>query len=104
MAETYEDIHPVEIAAHTLLSGPLDSLNENFELLSQSQLILLTRLRIIEERLQSFKLLAIDGILDDKDVSRDIQKIKELRKRILTVNKTLTKVNGRLQKVEQKHK
>lgn len=98
------EIHPVELTAHTLLSAPLNSLNDYFELLSQSQLILLTRLQVIEDRLKSFKTIVVENhnIVDDKDVTTDLQRIKQLRKRLVAVQKVLSKVNSRLDKIEER--
>ncbi len=49
------DLHPVELAAHALLSAPLDHLNDNFGQLHQLQVILHARLRLIEKRLEALQ-------------------------------------------------
>lgn len=54
-SDIHQELHQIELTAHTLLSGSFDNLNENFESLSQSQLILLTRLKVIESKLQEFQ-------------------------------------------------
>lgn len=97
-----DDLHPIELTAHTLLSGSLDNLNDNFEILNQSQLILLTRLKFIEERLLSFKNVALDQSgIDDKEVVKNFDKIKELQKRLTGVGKVLEKVEERVERIEQ---
>lgn len=97
-----DDLHPIELTAHTLLSGSLDNLNDNFEILNQSQLILLTRLKFIEERLLSFKNVALDQSgIDDKEVLKNFNKIKELQKRLTGVGKVLEKVEERVERIEK---
>lgn len=49
------DLHPVELAAHALLTAPLDHLNDNFGQLHQLQVILHARLRLIEKRLEALQ-------------------------------------------------
>lgn len=95
-----DDLHPIELTAHTLLSGSLDNLNENFEVLNQSQLILLTRLKFIEERLLSFKKVAVEeSAIDDKQVANNFTKIKDLQKRLNAVAKTMEKVEERVGRI-----
>ncbi|CUM62802.1 uncharacterized protein PRCAT00000360001 [Priceomyces carsonii] len=98
------DLHPMELMAHSVLSGPLDGLNESFEQLSQSQLILLTRLRLIEERLTSFKKSVTDegNMLDDKEVASNIDRIKDLTKRAGISFKTLSEIEKRVERMNQK--
>ncbi|KAG7664277.1 uncharacterized protein J8A68_002192 [[Candida] subhashii] len=97
-----EDLHPIELAAHTLLSGSLDNLNENFESLNQSQIVLLARLRIIENKLLEFKETVDKNQIDDKTLSESFTKIKELRKRLESCIKTLEKVEHRVERIEQR--
>lgn len=98
--DSINDLHPVELAAHSLLSGPLDSLNDNFELLSQSQVILLTRLRIIEDRLTNFKELVDANIIDEKQFLQQTSKVKELSKRLSHILRQLDKIDSRLDKLK----
>lgn len=95
------DLHPIELTAHTLLSGSLDNLHENFELLNQSQYILLTRLRLIEERLSSIKTVFVDSEnhVDEKEVQNTFNKLKELRKSLHSSLKTLAQVNNRVERM-----
>ncbi|ODV78753.1 uncharacterized protein CANTADRAFT_37594, partial [Suhomyces tanzawaensis NRRL Y-17324] len=92
------EVHPIEHTAHSLLSGPLDSLNENFEHLNQSQLILLTRLRIIERRLESFQAVVI-GSVDEKQIASDLARVSELKRRVLGVAKMMKKVEQRVERI-----
>lgn len=98
--DSINDLHPVELAAHSLLSGPLDSLNDNFELLSQSQVILLTRLKIIEDRLNNFKELVDANIIDEKQFLQQTSKVKELSKRLSHILRQLDKIDSRLDKLK----
>ncbi|ABN64895.2 predicted protein [Scheffersomyces stipitis CBS 6054] len=102
--EEPNDLHPLEVTAHTLLSGPLDNLNENFEQLDQSQLILLTRLKIIEDRLLSFQRVVLEdqNIVDDKELTSHFNRVKELRRSLLASMKTLGKVETRIEKMNEK--
>ncbi|WLF81041.1 hypothetical protein PVL30_004835 [Lodderomyces elongisporus] len=98
--DSINDLHPVELAAHSLLSGPLDSLNDNFESLSQSQVILLTRLKIIEDRLNNFKELVDANIIDEKQFLQQTSKVKELSKRLSHILRQLDKIDSRLDKLK----
>lgn len=100
-SDIYQELHQIELTAHTLLSGSFDNLNENFESLSQSQLILLTRLKVIESKLQEFQKFADEGFINEKDLSDQFHKIKELRKRLDTCLKTLDKIEKRVDNLEQ---
>ncbi|KAK6199976.1 uncharacterized protein RJT21DRAFT_114419 [Scheffersomyces amazonensis] len=97
------DLHPIEEIAHSLLSGSLDNLNENFELLDQSQLILLTRLKIIEERLQGYQKIAFeDSKIREEELVTYMNKIKDLEKRLQVTLKTMTKIDDRIAKMENR--
>lgn len=100
----FNELHPIELTAHTILSGSLDHLHDDFELLSQSQYILLTRLKLIEDRLKSFEKVAIedDNMTKDKEVLETFNKIRELKRRLNTSMKTLHKVETRVEKMNHK--
>lgn len=93
------DFHPIELTAHFLLSGAIDSLQENFELLHQSQKILLTRLNHIDDRLRK-----LDTQLDeyDFDLSPVYARIKELKKVLKTCELSLRKDNQIVDQIENK--
>lgn len=96
------DLHPVELAAHALLSTPLDNLHDNFQLLNQLQLILYTRLQLIERRL-----LALEGVISvdsGANVKTLLERIHGVKKRLQKTLKTMNKVNLRLERVEEKVK
>lgn len=97
-------LHPIELTAHSILNAPLDHLNEDFELLGQSQYILLTRLRLIEERLKSFKKVVIDdgNMTSEKEISETFNKIRELKKRLGVTVKSLDKVEARVERMNKK--
>lgn len=98
MAEEDIDFHPIELTAHSLLSGSLDNLHENFVLLHQSQHILLTRLRLIEDRLKEIHTeLAVSG----KDVTQVQARIRAVRKKLADVAKILVKVDRRVGQLEK---
>lgn len=97
----HQELHQVELTAHTLLSGSFDNLNENFESLSLSQLILLTRLKVIESKLNEFQKFVDHGFINEKELSDQFHKIKELRKRLDTCIKTLDKAEKRLDNLDQ---
>lgn len=102
--QTVNDLHPIELTAHALLNGPLENLHENFELLTQSQYILLTRLKLIENRLTSFeKAFCEEGLfVNDRDVQNSFSRIKELRKLLLKSLKTLSKISDRVNDMSTK--
>lgn len=97
-------LHPIELTAHSILNAPLDHLYEDFELLGQSQYILLTRLRLIEDRLKSFKKVVIDdgNMTSEKEISETFNKIRELKKRLSVTVKSLDKVETRVEKMNKK--
>lgn len=99
-----EGHHPIELIAHSILGGPLDRLQEDFELLGLSQYILLNRIRLIEERLESLKTVMFEeeNTLDEKEVLEGIEKVKQIRKRLYSTLKTLDKVEKRVEFVAQK--
>ncbi|KAK6462558.1 hypothetical protein DFJ63DRAFT_162199 [Scheffersomyces coipomensis] len=95
------DLHPIEEVAHTLLSGSLDNLDDNFESLDQSQLILLTRLKVIEDRLLTFKKIAFeDGVINDDELTNYVNKIKDLQKRLSVTSKALSRIENRIDKMD----
>lgn len=93
------EIHPVELIAHSLLSGSLDNLSENFEQLNQSQLILLTRLNIIEQRLLQFKEIKNDEV-NEETLTQYLSQIKSLKKRLTTTITRLDKIDQRIDKMD----
>ncbi|CCE72538.1 Piso0_000120 [Millerozyma farinosa CBS 7064] len=99
-----EGHHPIELIAHSILGGPLDRLQEDFESLGSSQYILLNRIRLIEERLESLKTVMFEeeNTLDEKEVLEGIEKVKQIRKRLYSTLKTLDKVEKRVEFVAQK--
>ncbi|EGW31126.1 uncharacterized protein SPAPADRAFT_156849 [Spathaspora passalidarum NRRL Y-27907] len=97
-----EGLHAIELAAHTLLSGSLDNLNENFDSLNQSQVIILTRLKIIEKRLSDYKQILEDNNINERELSDRFTKIKELRKRLDVCIKTLERVEQRVDRMNTK--
>lgn len=88
------DLHPIELIAHSVLSGPLDSLNENFELLHKSQVVLLTRLKLIEQKLEQFQ--QIHGTIDNKPITDTIGRIKGIKKRLQEVERRLDSIDKRV--------
>lgn len=82
----------------------MDRLQEDFELLGQSQYILLNRIRLIEERLESLKTVMFEeeSTLDEKEVLEGIEKVKQIRKRLCSMLKTLDKVEKRVDSVVRK--
>lgn len=94
------DLHLIEVIAHSLLSGGLDNLNDNFESLSKSQLILLTRLDLIEAHLTQLSHQVDATAIPDARVNLLLTRIKAIRKRIKLASKTLAKVEKRLDKLD----
>lgn len=88
------DLHPIEIIAHSILNGPLENLNENFNLLHKSQVILLTRLKLIEDRLQEFQ--KMSASLGERDVSQAINRVQIIRKRLESIDKKLDDIDSRV--------
>ncbi|CCE73101.1 Piso0_000120 [Millerozyma farinosa CBS 7064] len=99
-----EGHHHIELIAHSILGGPLDRLQEDFESLGSSQYILLNRIRLIEERLESLKTVMFEeeNTLDEKEVLEGIEKVKQIRKRLCSSLKTLDKVEKRVEFIAQK--
>ncbi|KAG5420290.1 hypothetical protein I9W82_002170 [Candida metapsilosis] len=98
---TINDLHPIELAAHSLLTGPLDTLSENFESLNQSQIILLTRLRVIETRLNTFRQLVESNDLNEKDLMAQLNKIRELSDRLTRSLKLLDAIDSRISRMNE---
>lgn len=99
------DLHPIELTAHTLLSSSLDHLNENFKQLNQSQIILFTRLRLIEKRLKGFQAAVSNSNETEEEgdeiVSEILIKIKAIKKKLLSSVKTLKKVDARVGRMDE---
>ncbi|KAI5969772.1 hypothetical protein CANMA_001234 [Candida margitis] len=95
------DLHPIELAAHSLLTGPLDTLGDNFESLNQSQIILLTRLRVMESRLKNFKQLVESNDIGEKHLVSQFTKIKELSDRLSKSLKQLDKIDSRVSRMNE---
>ncbi|KAA8907736.1 hypothetical protein DIURU_000423 [Diutina rugosa] len=94
------DLHLIEVIAHSLLSGGLDNLNDNFESLNKSQLILLTRLDSIEAHLNQLSQQVDATAVPEARVQQMLMRIKAIRKRIKLASKTLAKVEKRLDKLD----
>lgn len=92
MSTEPEEFHPIELAAHSILSGSLDTLNENFEELHQSQHILLTRLKLLEKRIGAV-LLKVEA---QSDLGKVVVRIRLLRKQLDDVARVLERVEQRL--------
>lgn len=97
--EDLNDYHAIELATHTILSNLLDSLHDNFELLHQSQFILLTRLKLIEQRIKAFQTALNNGITAT-ELQQKLASIVNLRKRLEQVLARMDTVNSRLLKIE----
>lgn len=93
------EFHPIELAAHSLLSGSLDNLHENFLQLHQSQHILLTRLKLIEDRLRTLE--SVEMKITEKSVLTMHSRVRALRKTLVESAKTLKKVEERVRGIEQ---
>ncbi|KAI5964218.1 uncharacterized protein KGF55_002160 [Candida pseudojiufengensis] len=100
--DSINDLHAIELTAHSILSGSLDNLNDNFESLNQSQIILLTRLRIIENRLNSFKKSIDSNVIDEKKLLEIFDKIHELSKRLTKNLQKLDQIDNRFTKINEK--
>lgn len=99
MNDDDHEFHAIELVAHSVLSTSLDNLNDNFESLHQSQVILLTRLKLIEE-----KLLKIKEVNDESmknNVGEDINRIRTIRKRLEGVEKKVQRIDKRMDSVEK---
>lgn len=90
-----DDYHPVELAAHAVVSGPLDSLHERFEGLEHSQVVLLTRLQAIEKRLVQLSEVFEDGITE-KEVAGAYQRAREMRVKMASNLKVLKEIERRV--------
>lgn len=97
--EDLNDYHAIELATHTILSNLLDSLHDNFELLHQSQFILLTRLKLIEQRIKGFQT-ALDNTITPTELQHKLASIVTLRKRLEQVLAKMDTVSSRLLKIE----
>lgn len=81
-------LHPLEVTAHTVLSGPLDSLGDSLEQLGTSQVTLLARLRLLQDLLTQYEQ-AARVAPTEKDVARVFERIRGLRKRLAATMKRL---------------
>lgn len=91
-----EDFHPVELAAHFLLSGSLDNLHENFQQLHDSQKILLTRLHLIETRLAAVS----DNIANSIDLTDMQTRVRVLRRKLTDCAATIRRVEKNVDTLE----
>lgn len=89
------DFHPIELAAHYLLSGSLNSLHEQFSLLHESQRLLAARLAAIETRLQK-----VGVAPDDFDIPAVHARVKAVRRKLAECSTSLAKTNTRLDATE----
>lgn len=98
------DLHPLELTTYSVLNGSLDNLNDNFEQLNKSQTILLTRLKLIEERIKKFQseILDGDGTGLEKNILQALNQIKDLKKRMRTCLQTSSKVDARVERLYKK--
>ncbi|CAM9010567.1 unnamed protein product [Wickerhamomyces anomalus] len=48
-SSTRYDIHPMELVVQSLLGGPLEGLSNHLQTLHESQVVLIARLKILEE-------------------------------------------------------
>lgn len=88
------DFHPVELTAHSLLSGSLDNLHDTFTQLHLSQSILLARLKHIDEKLK----------MVDEDINDTLEDLTTVKLRIRAVRRKLEASVATLAKVEQRVK
>lgn len=95
--EDDESLHPIELIAHSVLNSSLDNLNENFESLHNSQVVLLTRLKLIEQRLSKVSITN-----KDTHIQQDLIRIKSIRKRLQVTQKTLDKIDRRVEMMNGK--
>lgn len=92
-----DDLHPIELVAHSVLNNSLENLNDNFGLLYKSQTALLTRLKIIETRLRE-----IDTPPQrDKVVGKLINDCSNVQERLNTLTSLAKKIEKRLDSMER---
>ena len=98
-----KSLHRMELVAHSVLNGPLDQLNETVELLGLSQLILLARLNLMQERITRIRRTMEEGqFTQDKKNQQTLGQIKDLKKRLQNSLKILSKVEDRTQRMNEK--
>lgn len=96
-------LHRMELVAHSVLNGPLDQLNETVELLGLSQLILLARLNLMQERMSRIHNSIEEGhFTQEKKNQQALSKIKDLRKRLQNSLKLLSKIEFRTRFMNEK--
>lgn len=96
-------LHRMELVAHSVLNGPLDQLNETVELLGLSQLILLARLNLMQERINRIQKSMEEGqFTQEKKNQQALCQIKDLKKRLQNSLKILSKIEGRTQMMNEK--
>lgn len=95
MSDEEVDFHPIEVAAHSVLSSSLDSLQEKFQNLHKSQHILLTRLKSIEDRLVSVQK-QNGASITELDVSAVHKRIKTVQQQLAKCEKTLAAIDQRV--------
>lgn len=88
-------LHPLEVTAHTVLSGPLDSLGNSLERLGTSQVTLFTRLRLLQDILSRYDQAARDAPTE-KDLARVSERIRGLRKRLAATVKSLEQTDKKV--------
>lgn len=86
------DVHPMELVVQSVIGESLETLSTNLQLLHESQVVLLARIKIVDEKMKKFDELMVKevGGID----------IKAANERMSGVKKRLTAVYHRLQKID----
>lgn len=94
MSDEEIEFHPIEVAAHSVLSSSLDSLQENFLNLHKSQQILLTRLKMIEDRLNKVNE-STQSSISEEDLAAVHMKLSRIQQLLSRCEKSLASTEAR---------
>lgn len=86
------DIHPMELVVQSVLGKSLESLSGQLQTLHESQIVLIARLKVIEEKLKKSE----GQLTVDIDVKHTEERIMLVKKRLQNALATLTIVEQRI--------
>ncbi|CDR40511.1 CYFA0S05e01266g1_1 [Cyberlindnera fabianii] len=87
------DVHPIELVVQSVLGDSLDALATQLQTLHESQVVLMARLKVIEEKLKRWEV----------ETEQDVD-IKKMHDRLVESKKRLTTVLAKLSEIEQRTK
>ncbi|ODQ59787.1 hypothetical protein WICANDRAFT_62372 [Wickerhamomyces anomalus NRRL Y-366-8] len=85
----------MELVVQSLLGGPLEGLSNHLQTLHESQVVLIARLKILEEKLRKYS----DQLTIDIDVKGTNERLHIVKKKLTKIQSTLKIVEDRFEKL-----